>query len=751
MLNINMYQGALSRCYSLTRTRVPIPTNRNRSVECCMRQYRGLSSGTLDRRTYSTGVSSLPQQARVVVCGGGVVGSSIAYHLAERGVTDVVLLEQGRLTCGTTWHSVGLIGCVRSSLTEIKLVNYSRNLYRRLEEEGHGLGWKQCGSILLARTKDRMTDLRRKQAISRYGGVESHIVSPSEIADINPLVRHEDLVGGLYVPEDGVTTAPDVAMVLSGLAKQKGVKVMEGVQLDRILTKNDRVYAVETSLGTINCEYFVNCGGQWAREIGKKSSPEVKVPLHSCEHYYIVTKPIEGVPSNMPVIRDYDGYCYFPEWNGGVLAGGFEPVAKPVFTHGIPDKFEFQLLPEDWDHFQVLLDEILFRMPCLETAEVRQLINGPESFTPDSNWILGESAEVANYFVAAGMNSRGIAGAGGVGKYLTEWILDGEPSIDLWAHDVRRLAGLHNNKRFLRDRVKEVLGAQYSLSYPRQSEYMTGRRLRTSPLHTRLEVAGGYFGETMAYERAVWFSRLGQDEDIDSDTISHRGTFGKPTWFDSVQDEYWACKERVCLIDMSSFAKFVIKYAIHTYDTLMQSGIDYGVRNAGYYAMRHLRMEKFFAYWGLDLNAQTTPMECGREFRVNLEKGDFIGREALKEQKENGIKKKFVQFLLEDFDVNRDLWPWGGEPVYRNGVFAGVTTTCGYGFTLDRMVCLGYVSEYDEDGNPKLKKNMNKFVMEKDAHYQIDIGGKRYSAKAGIYTPKLAMSTVEPSFIPVPV
>ncbi|XP_046549851.1 pyruvate dehydrogenase phosphatase regulatory subunit, mitochondrial-like isoform X1 [Haliotis rubra] len=899
MLNINMFKGALSRCYSLTRTWVPIPTNRNRSVECCMRQYRGLSSGTLDRRTYSTGVSSLPQQARVVVCGGGVVGSSIAYHLAERGVTDVVLLEQGSLTCGTTWHSAGLIGCIRAGLTEMKLTNYSRSLYRRLEEEGHGLGWKQCGSISLARTKDRMTDLRRKQAISRYGGVESHIVSPSEIADINPLVRHDDLAGGLYVPEDGVTTAPDVAMALSRLAKQKGVKVIEGVQLDKILTKNDRVYAVETSLGTINCEYFVNCGGQWAHEIGKKSSPEVKVPLHSCEHFYIVTKPIEGVPRNMPVIRDSDGYTYFREWNGGVLAGGFEPVAKPVFTHGIPDKFEFQLLPEDWDHFQVLLDEIMLRMHCFETAEVRQLINGPESFTPDNNWILGESPEVANYFVAAGMNSRGIAGAGGVGKYLTEWILDGEPSIDLWAHDVRRFAGLHNNKRFLRDRVKEVLGATFTLNYPQQSEFKTGRRLRTSPLHTRLEVAGGYFGETMAYERAVWFDRLGQDEDIDSDTISHRGTFGKPTWFDSVQDEYWACKERVCLIDMSSFAKFVIKsaggeavdflqylcsndidqdigsivhtgmqnerggfendcsivrmeensffmicpstqqtralawlrrhlppdgsvqvedvtsmysginmigphaqhlladvsdtptdknefkamtskvidvgyasgiiamrlthsgedgfilyipsdYANHTYDTLMQSGVDYGVRNAGYYAMRHLRMEKFFAYWGLDLNALTTPMECGREFRVKLEKGDFIGREALKEQKENGIKKKFVQFLLEDFDVNRDLWPWGGEPVYRNGVFAGVTTTCGYGFTLDRMVCLGYVSDFDDDGNPKLKKNMNKFVMEKDAHYQIDIGGKRYSAKAGIYTPKLAMSTVEPSSIPVP-
>ncbi|XP_041375941.1 pyruvate dehydrogenase phosphatase regulatory subunit, mitochondrial-like isoform X2 [Gigantopelta aegis] len=752
--------------------------------------------------------------------------------------------------------------------------------------------------MTLARTKDRMVDLQRRLAVAKTHGTEAYVVTPAEIKKLCPLINTEDLAGGIYAPSDGKVMGPDVALVFAELAKQNGVKVFEGVRVDRVLTKNKspRVSSVETSHGTIQCEYFVNCAGQWARELGKRSEPKVPVPLHSCEHFNIVTKPIEGLDSMLPGIYDYDGMIYIRELNGGLLAGGFEPVAKPVFRREIPKKFEFQLFTEDWDHFQILFNEILHRLPLMHDAKVRQLINGPESFTPDDRLILGESDTISNYFVAAGMNSRGIVLGGGVGKYMAEWIIDRKPSIDLWADDIHRFVSLHNNKQFLGQRVKEIVGRIYSLPYP-LVEYTTGRKLRTSALHTRLEGLGAYFGETMAYERAMWFSP--QNEGM-VDEVVYVPTWGKPSWFESVQEEYRACKERVCLIDMSSFAKFEIKstgqgaleylqylcsndidqdigtvvhtgmqnetggfendcsiarlqdnyffmicpatqqtrasfwlrqhlpedgsvqvrdvtsmysginligphaqqllgdvtdistdrsdfkvmtckeidvgcasgvramrlthtgedgfilyipaeYALHTYDTLIRAGKDYGVSNAGYFAMRHLRTEQFFAYWGLDLNSRTTPMECGREFRVKLDKGDFIGRNALQQQKTHGIHQKFVQFLLDDFDVHGDLWPWGGEPIYRNGKYVGLTTTCSYGFTLDQMVCLGYVSDFDEDGKPQLKKYMNKWVMEKDAQYEIDIAGRKYTAKAGIYTPKLAMSSFEASFIPVPV
>ncbi|KAK6174464.1 hypothetical protein SNE40_017735 [Patella caerulea] len=858
---------------------------------------RGLSAS----RRYSTGTVTslereaipLPKEARVVICGGGILGSSVAYHLTERGWTDIVLLEQGSLTCGTTWHSAGMIGQLRADTIEMEMVRYSRNLYKRLEEEGHGLGWKECGSVNVARTHDRMIDFRRKHALASATGLEVHMLTPHEIKQMCPLLKSDDLEGGIWIPSDGAVTAPDVAMVFSKLAKDKGVKILEGVTVEKIQLQNDVVKGVKTSAGTINCEYFVNCAGQWAREVGKRSVPKVRVPLHSCEHYYLVTKPLEKVDRMMPVIRDQDGYIYSREWNGGILAGGFEPVSKPVFHTGVPDKFEFQLLQEDWDHFQILLEQILHRFPFLEDAEIRQLINGPESFTPDSNWILGESAEVDNYYVAAGMNSRGIVGSGGIGKYLAEWIIDGEPSIDLWQYDVRRYVDHHNNRQFLQDRMREVLGTQYSLRYPRE-DYKTGRKLRTSPLHTRLEVAGACFGETMAYERPMWFDP--DKRERGEDAYIHQGSFKKPDWFDIAQEEYMACKERVCLIDMSSFAKFEIKssgeealdylqylcsnnialesgsiihtgmqnklggfendcsiarigknfffmicpatqqtralswlqrnlpadgsvqvrdvtsmysginvigphaqqlladvtdvsttkkdfnvmtckiidvghaggitamrlthagedgfilyipseYALHVYDTLMNAGKDYGIRNAGYYAIRHLRIEKSFAYWGLDLDAHTTPLECGREFRVKFDGKDFIGKDALIKQRKEGVSQKFVQFMLENFDVDNDVWPWGEEPIFRNGQYVGKTSTCGYGFTLDRMICLGFISDFDENGQPKVNPNMNDFVMDKNAVYEIDIAGIKYSAKPGIHTPKLALSSVDPSLL----
>lgn len=825
-----------------------------------------------------------------------MIGLSIAYHLADRGWTDVVVLEQGKITCGTTWHSVGLIGRMRSPRTEMQLTDYSASLYKQWEAEEEGTGFKECGSLNVARTLDRMIALKRSHAIAKTLGVECHVITPSEIQEICPAMRVDDLQGGLWMPGDGVLTAPDLAVVFARKAKAKGVKVLEDVGVEKVHTENARVSEVKTTAGNIKCEYFVNAAGLWSRELGKKTTPHrVNVPVHACEHYYLVTKPIPGTNPMMPVIRDYDGYVFFREWNGGLLGGGFEPNAKPIFHQGPPEKFEFQLLQEDWDHFQVLLNEILHRMPAMETAEVRQLVNGPESFTPDSNWLLGETAEVDNYYVATGMNSKGVVGAGGIGKCMAEWIIDGRPDLNLLPYDIRRFIGHHNNKRFLRDRVPEAFAAHAVLKYPRE-EYKTGRKLRCSPLYTRQEVAGGVFGETMAYERAMYF-KLEDDEYVPEEKRGN-WTFTKPSWFEAAQEEYWACKERVCIMDMSSFAKFELQsasdevvgflqnlcsndidvdigtivhtgmqneqggyendttiarlshssffmicpatqqsrawawltrhmpldgsvhlrdvtsmfsginiigphaqqlladvsdistsrsdfrpmsckrmdvgnasgvwamrlthtgedgfilyipseYALNVYDILMSAGKDYGVRNAGYYALRHLRIENFFAYWGLDLDDKSTPLECGRGFRVKFDKGDFIGKAALEHQRDHGVTQRFVHFQLEEYDVNLDLWPWGGEPIYRNGRYAGLTTTCGFGFSLDRMVCLGFVSDFDENGKERLLQNPNDFVM-KDAKYEIDIGGTRFPAKPSVYTPKQNVTYVDPSFIPAP-
>lgn len=839
-------------------------------------------------------VVDLPKHARVVICGGGVTGSSIAYHLAERGWNDVVLLEQGKYTCGTTWHSVGLIGQLRDDVPSARLVKYSAELYRSLEKAGHGIGWKQCGSINIAQTKDRVNLLQRKHAVAVATGIEAHFIGPEEVQRLAPVLKTEDIQAALYVPSDGVVAPSDLASTYVRLAKDRGVKMFEGVQVEKILTHNGHVHAVQTSLGTINCEYFVNCGGLWSRQIGKKSQPRVQVPLHATEHFYIVTKDVPGVDSSLPVIRDYDGLIYYREWSGGVMAGGFEPVAKPVFHTNIPDKFEFQLLPEDWDHFQILLDAILNRMPAVETAEVRQFVNGPESFTPDGSWILGESAEIGKYFVAAGMSSTGVVASGGVGKQIAGWIIDGEPSINLEAHDILRFVPFHNNRRFLRERVKESLG-MYRMKYPGQ-QWKTGRNFRTSPLYTRLKAEGACFGETNAYERPMYFNDTADSEE---QWGIQKGTFGKPIWHEHVKNEYWSCKERVSLIDMSSFSKFEImsqgsealdllqylssndinqpigtvihtgmqnnrggyendcsivpltgnrffmiaptsqqtrslawlrkhcpldgsvmisdltsafsglnvvgphaqqlladvtdtsmtlndfkpmtcqvidvgyaggiiamrlthagedgfvlyvpsEYSLHVYDTLMKAGKDYGIRNAGYYAMRKLRIEKFFAFWGQDLSTDDTPFECGRDFRVKLNKGDFIGRDALLKQKENGISQKFVQFLLKDFDTDKDVWPWGGEPIYRNGKFAGTVTSSAYGPTLEKMICLGFVRDYDENDNRIIHKNINRFIMDKDANYEVVVGGQRFQAEARLYTTKEAYTTSDPVFIPVP-
>lgn len=485
---------------------------------------------------------SLPAQARVVIVGGGIVGCSVAYHLTKLGWSDVLLLEQGRLTSGTTWHAAGLVGQLRGTRTMTRMSRYGIELYSTLEAEtGAATGWKQCGAVTVARTQERMILLKRMVAAARSFGIEAHLVSPAEAGKLWPLMRTDDLAGAVWLPGDGKANPTDLTQSLARGARSGGAKIVEGVKVIGFDLRKDRVHGVKTDQGDVACEVVVNCGGQWARALGKLAG--VTVPLFSAEHFYIVTRKIPGVTPDLPVLRDPDGYIYYKEEVGGFVMGGFEPTAKPWGMDGIPDKFEFQLLPEDWDHFEVLMQNALHRTPCLETAEVRQLLNGPESFTPDGHFILGEAPGVSGYFVAAGFNSGGIANAGGAGRLTAEWIIAGEPTADLWEADIRRFAPFYGNVRHLAERTVETLGLHYAMRWPRQ-EMLSARPLRRSPLYDRLKAKGAQFGAKMGWERALYFGPEG------------KLSFSAPGWLDAVRTEQRATRRDVSIFDQTSFAKF---------------------------------------------------------------------------------------------------------------------------------------------------------------------------------------------------
>ncbi len=493
--------------------------------------------------------AEFPTQAQIVIIGGGVVGCSVAYHLAKLGRRDVVLLEQGRLSGGTTWHAAGLVGQLRANEDLTRLIQYSTQLYGELEAEtGLATGWKQCGSIAVARTTDRMTAMRRSLAAARAFGVEAEVISPEEAGRRWPIMRTDDLVGAVWIPGDGKANPTDLTQALAKGARNAGVQILEKTRVTGIRLQDDTVTGVETQQGAIDCEIVVNCAGQWARKVGGMCG--VAVPLHSCEHMYIVTRQIAGVTPEMPVMRDYDGFIYFKEEVGGLVMGGFEPSAKPWGMDGIPDDFEFTLLPDDWDQFEILMKNAMHRVPALETAGVRQFVNGPESFTPDANYILGEAPEVRNFFVGAGFNSMGIASAGGAGKALAEWIVDGGPTMDLWPVDIRRFAPFHNEKDWLRERVSEVLGVHYAMPWPNR-ELVSGRPFRKSPFHDALAKKGACFGSKMGWERPIWFAPEGV-----SPTIEY--SFGRQNWFPHVEAECRAVRESVALFDQTSFSKFLL-------------------------------------------------------------------------------------------------------------------------------------------------------------------------------------------------
>jgi len=494
--------------------------------------------------------SSFPSHARVVIIGGGIVGTSVAYHLAKLGWRDVVLVEQGQLSCGTTWHAAGLVGQLRSHSNITKLIQYSTELYSTLESEtGLATGWKQTGSLSVARTDERMIQLRRTASSARSQGVAIEILSAEEAGALYPLMRTDDLKGAVWLPGDGKANPTDLTQALARGARNGGVRILEKTRVTSIDVENGAVAAVRTDQGTIICEMLAICAGQWSRDIGEMCG--VAIPLHSAEHMYIVTGPIPGVTPNLPVLRDPDGYIYFKEEVGGLVMGGFEPHAKPWGMNGIPYPFEFQLLPDDWDQFEILMRNALVRVPDLETAPIKTFLNGPESFTPDNNFILGEAPEVRNVFVAAGFNSMGIASGGGAGRALAEWIVGGEPSLDLWPVDIRRFARFNNNKVWLKERIKEVLGLHYAMPWPNR-ELESARPFRRSPLYDRLAASGAVFGSKMGWERANFFSAPGEPRTIEY-------SFGRQNWFERVGREHRAAREAVALFDMTSLTKFMVQ------------------------------------------------------------------------------------------------------------------------------------------------------------------------------------------------
>jgi heterotetrameric sarcosine oxidase gamma subunit len=494
--------------------------------------------------------NTVPAQADIIIIGGGIVGTSVAYHLARRGVSNVVLLERRQLTCGTTWHAAGLVGQLRATLNLTRLAKYTTELYRDLEAEtGQATGFRQTGSVAVAASAARLEELKRGASMARSFGLEVDILSPGEAQALWPLLSTQDLVGAVYLPKDGRTNPIDTTQALARGARSRGVRIIENCRVTGISVAQGRVSGVTSEAGPIRAPVVVNCGGMWARDIA--GWVDATVPLHAAEHFYLVTEPLAGLTPGLPVLRDADACSYFKEDTGKLLVGWFEPRAKPWGMSGIPESFSFETLPEDLAHIEPLFAAAMRRVPALEGAGVQVFFNGPESFTPDDRYLLGETPEVRGLYVAAGFNSIGIQSAGGAGKVLADWIIDGYAPMDLWDVDIRRVMPFQRNKKYLRDRTVESLGLLYAMHWPfRQSE--SARGVRKSALHDRLAARGACFGEVAGFERPNWFAPAGVEP-------QYHYSYARQNWFEYSAAEHRGVRECVGLFDQSSFAKFVLE------------------------------------------------------------------------------------------------------------------------------------------------------------------------------------------------
>ena len=496
--------------------------------------------------------ADLPKRARVVIIGGGVIGCSVAYHLTKMGWSDVVLLERKTLTSGTTWHAAGLVGQLRQSINMTQLARYTAELYRGLEAEtGQATGYRQCGSLSLATTLGRMEELKRNASMAKVFGLTVDVVGPNEIRALYPLANLEDVIGGIHIPSDGYANAVDITQALAKGARSGGALILQDLNVSVLHHEGGRVRGVQTDRGRIDADYVVLCGGMWTRDLAAGAG--VTVPLHACEHYYVLFKDVPGLDPKMPVLRDYDHCSYFKYDAGKLLVGAFEPEARPWGAEGIPEDFSFGEIAGDFSHFEPVLLDAMRRIPALEKAGIQKFFCGPESFTPDVRYHLGESIELANCFVAAGLNSIGLQSAGGIGKVVSEWIRDGHPPVDLWEVDVRRNMPFQINRKYLRARVTESLGLLYATHWPFR-QYETARGVRKSSLHDRLAAAGACFGEAFGWERANWFAPAGV-------APRYEYSYGRQNWFEHSAREHRAVRSSVGLFDQSSFAKFRLEGA----------------------------------------------------------------------------------------------------------------------------------------------------------------------------------------------
>jgi heterotetrameric sarcosine oxidase gamma subunit len=792
-------------------------------------------------------------RARVVIVGGGIVGSSLAYHLTKLGWRDCLLLEQNSLGGGTTWHAAGLVGQLRTSNSMTKINKYSVELYPKLEAEtGIDIGWKTVGSLIVATSLERMIQLRRTTAMAELFGVEAQMISPQEAQEKWHLMWVDDVLGAAWLPNDGKCKPKETALALAKGAELGGATILEQVRVLDVLRDGGRVTGVRTTEGKIEAEFVVLCGGMWTHELGKKIG--VNIPLFPVEHHYVVSEPIDGAFDELPVGRDPNRCIYYRGEGNQIMLGAFQAYTKPWDIEPIPHDFSNALLTPDWGKYQDPLAAGKHRIPALEKAKFEKFVNGPESFTPDNNFLMGETPELRGLFVLAGLNSVGIASAGGAGKYLAEWIAQGEPSIDLWSVDIRRFGAAQNNRTFLRQRVTEVLGLHYQMAYPNR-EPTTGRNLRLSPLHQQLEQAGACFGQKAGFERPNWFARDGIKPETDY-------AWGRQNWFAMQQREHCAARDEAAVFDQSAFAKLEVQgeHALMVMERLCANRIDVpvgkavysampnqrggfesdltvlrlgeshfqiitgssqavhdadwirrnvqpqeqlsltdvteqyavlglmgaqsravlqqlcsadlsleafpfgtvqsieigmaqvlavrityvgelgwelhipvsqavqvyrdlqrlGVVNAGHYAMNSLRLEKGYRAWGADISSEDTILEAGLGFAVCWDK-DFIGKNALLEQKAVGLKRLLVSLVLE----NPEPVLWGSEPILRDGVAVGYTTSGSYGHTLGAAVGLGYV---------KHSSGVDAAWV-RSGRFEVVVNGERVPAKASLRAP----------------
>ncbi len=496
-------------------------------------------------------MSDFPNTAQAVIIGGGIVGCSTAYHLAKLG-WDVVLIERKKLTSGTTFHAAGLVGQLRSSANITQLLGYSVDLYNSIEEEtGLGTGWKMNGGLRLACNPERWTEVKRQATTAHSFGLDMQLLTPKEAQDLWPLMTIDDVIGAAYLPTDGQANPSDITQALAKGARMAGARIFEDTKVLSVDIEKGVIKGVETEKGRIETAIVIACCGQWTRSFAKTVG--VNVPLVPMEHQYMVTERIDGMPANLPTLRDPDRLTYYKEEVGGLVMGGYEPNPKPWAVNGIPSGFHYTLLDSDYDHFEQMMELSLGRVPALEHAGIKELVNGPESFTPDGNFILGEAPELKNFFVGAGFNAYGIAAGGGAGMALAEWVAKGEPPFDLWPVDIRRFGRPHFDDDWIRTRTVEAYGKHYTMAWPSE-EHDSARPCRKSPLYDTLKASGAVFGEKLGWERPNWYADTAAGEE-QRDIY----TFERPNWHGPVGREHMACREAAVLFDQTSFAKFALK------------------------------------------------------------------------------------------------------------------------------------------------------------------------------------------------